>query len=256
MRDDEGPAGRGSPAAGTRLVACLLVPLPPAVLERAVDRLPAARARHVRSLHDPRDASRSVLGGLLLDRLVGRSRAVDQGPLGRGRPVCALPGRHVSSSHAGAWVVACGSSSPVGVDVESVSARTAATVARVVRPGERARLRSGTALRSEVMAVRAWTAREAALKRCGLGLRAPLHEMEVVDRGGPGAVVLRPGPRSDLVRFAPLDDHHVLADCGAAPCGPVARARAEDLLAHADAVLPPVLPSSPRSNPPTPRTTT
>lgn len=96
----------------------------------------------------------------------GRVRVLDP-PGGAGTP-------HVSLTRSGPLVaVALTDAGPVGVDVESVAAVSAAPVAGVVlSPEELAEHRALPAPAAEVALARAWVRKEAALKALGTGLAA------------------------------------------------------------------------------------
>lgn len=91
----------------------------------------------------------------------------------RGKPsVVNAPGWHFNVSHSGGCVVCAVSSVAVGIDVEQV--RTVreqdAIVSRYFHTDEASALRAVDSVRQVQGFFRLWTAREAAVKCCGLGL--------------------------------------------------------------------------------------
>lgn len=104
-------------------------------------------------------------------------------------------GWHWSISHSSlaslGLVVASVSRSPVGVDAESSARRPRSGTEVALSPAERALLRG---LDDDAVFARVWTAKEAVLKKLGLGLTA-LSEVRLEDATPDAAVLERGGER-------------------------------------------------------------
>jgi 4'-phosphopantetheinyl transferase len=97
---------------------------------------------------------------------------------------------HTSHGEVG-LVAACVSRTPVGVDAESVRTARAEVMASVLSPRERALFTTC----GDVLAFTfAWVAKEAVLKKLGMGLMA-LSEVRIEDASGDACVVERDGVR-------------------------------------------------------------
>lgn len=86
-------------------------------------------------------------------------------------------------AHSGDWlIVACGRDVRLGVDVEQVRSNITLQplVSQCFAPSERrAHQRAPNALAKRWLFFRHWTRKEAVLKAVGLGLRSPLHALDV-----------------------------------------------------------------------------
>lgn len=121
-------------------------------------------------------------------RLAAARAGVELGALehdARGAPL-ASDGWHRSHSHTQDCAAAVLATGPVGIDVEPIALRRAAGFANVVSAAERALLGDLDAL----LFARVWTAKEALLKRAGVGL-AELSGCRVRGLCGAYAVRLR-----------------------------------------------------------------
>lgn len=117
---------------------------------------------------------RSLAAGLLLRRFVGNA-PLSYGPAGK--PY--VPGgRSFSLSHSGEFAVIALDDEEVGVDIEPPRAPAPALLRRALTEEERNWV-NGDASRFAWL----WTRKEAALKRAGCGLGAPLREIEVLGEG-------------------------------------------------------------------------
>lgn len=112
------------------------------------------------------------------------------------------PGWHSSISHVRAWVLAAVAQAPVGVDVERVQERRPELVAEVLDAREVALLGGDDPERF----VRTWTAKEAVLKKAGVGL-AELSRCRIAGRPEPDLLVLSHRGEEHVVQQRLHDDH-------------------------------------------------
>lgn len=118
-------------------------------------------------------------------------------------------GWHWSLSHGSRFVAATLSRSPIGVDVEEIRPRRTHVVPRVTSRDE-LELLGGFAWPAFV---RVWTAKEAVLKRAGVGL-AELSRCRLVAVPDDRTLVLRHRDRDHVVRQFLSDLHVVSVACG------------------------------------------
>ncbi|WP_133911804.1 4'-phosphopantetheinyl transferase family protein [Streptomyces sp. NBC_00582] len=178
---------------------------------------PVERARHEATV-DPASRDRFLVGCALSRRILGELLGVppEDVPLRRVCPTCGGPhgkprlavraGYDFSVTHSGDVVgVAVCRGAQVGLDVEE--ADTALDVDAAARTALSARETAAfyalpPAERKPAF-LRIWTRKEAVLKALGVGLRAPLRELEVSGADAPAAVLTWPdrladGPRTTL----------------------------------------------------------
>lgn len=114
----------------------------------------------------------------------------------------------LSISHAGAWAMAAACHSGVGIDLEPIAPRSPEFPGLAFTEGERERL--GAVARAFGLSptgalTLCWSAKEAALKLLGVGLRAPLQAVEVLLAGEPsGLLVLQGAERVERLHLAPV----------------------------------------------------
>jgi 4'-phosphopantetheinyl transferase len=122
------------------------------------------------------------------------------------------PGWHSSVSHVRAWVAAAVAPDPVGVDVEPVQERRPELVAEVLDAREVALLGGD----DPEHFVRAWTAKEAVLKRAGVGL-TELSRCRIAARPEPDVLVLAHRGREHVVHQRLHQGHVFAVTVGAGP---------------------------------------
>lgn len=146
--------------------------------ERGASRVALLRARALVSLAQAARAMGAELGALMKDER--------DAPLQSG-------GWHWSLSHTShddlGLVAASVSRSPVGIDAEAIRLPRAEVVASTLTEAER---RLFSAPDEALVFTRAWTAKEAVLKKLGLGLMA-LSELRIEDVDGDSIVIERGG---------------------------------------------------------------
>lgn len=161
-----------------------LAVLAPSELERFEGMATVAGARFARS----RAAVRRILAGYLDEapgRLVlGRKVCPGCGSSEHGPPTVLAPETSLgfSLSRSGdSWLLAVADGVPIGVDLEEAAEVDLALVSRMVMtPAELSILRAETDVdRQRQLFLRAWTRKEAVLKAAGIGLVAPLGEIDV-----------------------------------------------------------------------------
>lgn len=108
---------------------------------------------------------------------------------------------HYSLSHCRSWVCAVLHRAPVGIDVERVQHRRARLVERVLNREEVACLGSDA-----LSFTRAWTAKEALLKRAGVGL-AELSACRILAQEGEHELWLEHRGERHLVRQRQIEGH-------------------------------------------------
>lgn len=114
----------------------------------------------------------------------------------------ATNGWNWSVSHNGHLVAGVVGRTPLGIDLERIEARREAWIRAVADDDERARF----ALFDTRALIRLWTAKEAVLKRAGVGL-GELSRCRLVDRPRPESMTLEHRGECCLVRQAFLEDH-------------------------------------------------
>lgn len=160
--------------------------------------LASRRAREV--LHEAARRTGAELGALAKDA--------------RDAPLPSL-GWHWSIAHAGARVAGAVARHALGVDLEPLERPAADVAAHALRPEERALLGDGP-----LGFVRGWTAKEAVLKKLGVGL-SELSRCRIVAAPGPDELELEHAGRAHRVH------QHRLADaiCAVSVDGPARRVR-------------------------------
>ena len=97
------------------------------------------------------------------------------------------PHLHFNLSHSGAWaLLVCSTEHAVGVDVEALvepQRLSPALLHQSLCPRERAQLHALPEAQRSAHFTRWWTAKEAVMKLCGLGLQLPPTAIEVMARG-------------------------------------------------------------------------
>jgi 4'-phosphopantetheinyl transferase len=156
----------------------------------------ARATRYLRAI----DRVRSVAARALLRRQLGACLGCDPAALvfasnHHGKPMLAQ-GPAFNVSHGGDWVLVAIAQAPVtdlGIDVEPIQALSDLpdVVARIATPAERQRIAAGPPAEF----LRIWTRKEAVVKALGLGLSAPLADIDVLaDRacvsGAPDGLVI------------------------------------------------------------------
>lgn len=142
----------------------------------------------------------------------------------RGAPLSSR-GWHWSIAHAGARVAGAVARHALGVDLEPVARPSASVAAHALRPEERALLGPG-----DEAFVRGWTAKEAVLKKLGVGL-AELSRCRIVAAPGPEELELEHAGRAHLVHQRRLAD----AICAVSVDGPARRVLFVDSTEGSDA---------------------
>lgn len=180
---------------------------------------PVERARYAATV-DPAARNRFLVGCALSRRLLGELLGVPPGdvPLRRVCPTCGGPhgkprlavsaGYDFSVTHSGDVVgVAVCRGAEVGLDVEE--AHTALDVDAAARTAlsarESAALYSLPPVERKPAFLRIWTRKEAVLKALGVGLGAPLRELEVSEPGAAPAVLAWPDLLADHPRATLMD---------------------------------------------------
>ncbi len=124
---------------------------------------------------------------------------------GTGRPRLYIQGEEsalwLSLTHRDGLAIAALAPSPVGIDLETVETRTRSFLEEAFSVNELKALMDATSPEVEVACM--WAAKEAALKRAGVGLKSDLRAHEVRADGGGGAVVEGPTGRFGI-RFYDL----------------------------------------------------
>lgn len=122
-----------------------------------------------------------------LARYLGiRAREVEFAEAAWGKPYLPdAPELHFSLSHSGPWaVLACSHGHEVGVDVEALVAQHRISPSlqhQSLCPAERAQLQRLPREQHSARFTRWWTAKEAVMKLCGLGLQLPPTAIEIVN---------------------------------------------------------------------------
>jgi phosphopantetheinyl transferase len=102
----------------------------------------------------------------------------------------------LSISHAGAWAMAAACRSGVGIDLEPIVPRSPEFIGMAFTAEERERLEAvarALGLSPTGALTLCWSAKEAALKLLGVGLRAPLLAVEVLFSGEPSGLLVLQG---------------------------------------------------------------
>jgi phosphopantetheinyl transferase len=113
----------------------------------------------------------------------------------------------LSLTHRGGLAIAAVAASPLGIDLETVEPKPQSFLEEAFAVSELKEL-LGASSRGEDIAQQVaclWTAKEAALKRAGVGLRSDLRAHEVEPDGQGGAVVTGPSVGRVGVRFFAID---------------------------------------------------
>lgn len=139
-------------------------------------------------------------------RLAAHATGASLGPLEKDGEDAPLPsnGWHWSLSHATHFVAAVLGRSPIGIDVEWVRPRNQSIVPRVTSR-EELELCGGFSWRAFF---RVWTAKEAVLKKSGIGI-LELSQCRLVAVPDPVTLVLRHRERDHLVKQVLFEDHVV-----------------------------------------------
>ncbi|MEK6985341.1 MAG: SDR family NAD(P)-dependent oxidoreductase [Candidatus Thermoplasmatota archaeon] len=111
-------------------------------------------------------------------------------------------GLQLSITHRDGLALAALSDAPIGIDLETVEERPQAFLEEAFSVNELRHLLSAADAKAEVACM--WAAKEAALKRAGVGLKADLRAHQVIPDGSGGATVEGPTGRVG-VRFFMLD---------------------------------------------------
>ena len=155
------------------------------------------RGRHAR-LRQPADRDRYLVGHSLLRILLGRRLELEPAEVvfatGEAKPRLAgpKPAHEFSLSHSGdRVVVAISAGTPLGIDLERVSAeRDVGRLAeKVLDPRERSVLAGLAGPARQEAFHRYWVRKEAVVKATGHGLRVPLAAITVSEPGAPAELV-------------------------------------------------------------------
>ncbi|HEX2065382.1 MAG TPA: 4'-phosphopantetheinyl transferase superfamily protein, partial [Candidatus Thermoplasmatota archaeon] len=177
------------------------------------DRFSAAeKAQHAR-LTVPKRAQEWRAGRLAAKQAIAQLRPARPADIEvrgdeAGRPQAFVAGQpagvHLSLTHRGGLAVAAAATNaPVGIDLETIEPKPQAFLEEAFSTAELKELVDAAAGGEDVAAQVAcrWTAKEAALKRAGVGLRSDLRAHEVEADGQGGAVVTGPAVGRVGVRF-------------------------------------------------------
>jgi phosphopantetheinyl transferase len=236
-----------------QIVACRVPDRAPSWVDAAVGSRPAARAAQLSRRRDPLDRLRAVVGDLLAEHLLGEDGSLTA-PGRPGRPTATVPRRHLSVAHSPGWVVVAAARAPLGVDVECLTPAAGRCAAAALSARERAQVAALAPERRLQWCVSAWTAREAVLKRRGVGLAYPPQQLRVALRDGARhALVVAPDGRLDRVDLVVLDPAAVVAVSGGGPAPGIARVALTDVESLAGPAArrpaPPCLPTVPAARP-------
>lgn len=186
------------------LLAAARLPSDPTPLDRdGWSPASAARSAAIARKRHAIDRVRSRLADYLLVLVAGVT--VDYDAVGRPKHPM---GAGVSASHDGAWVVAATAEGSIGVDVVDLT-RASAIPRSVFDSDEQARLDDSNASGVLITQARIWAAKEAHLKRLGVGLAR--HPSTISSRPLSGHLRILDGENPSLVLIEALDPHHVLA---------------------------------------------
>lgn len=179
----------------------------PAVLTR-LDRdgwspAPAARAAAITRKRRTIDRVRSKIADYLLHDLCGSAVGYDSS----GRPMHPT-GAGASASHDGAWVVAASATHQVGVDVVAVD--RASSIPNIAFDSEElARISNVECGDAELLKAQIWAAKEAHLKRLGVGLLR--HPGTITSIPSTSHIRILDGNDSSCVALQALDARHIIA---------------------------------------------
>ncbi len=197
-------------------VTLVRIDIDDALLAQMIDALSPseqARAARFRRLEDRRRhvVARTVLKGLLAERLGGDACDVQfvSGPYGK--PMLASNALHFNLSHSGDLALIALAPRPVGIDLERDTPADAQALAQAwFTPAEQARLAQGN---DDFLTL--WTAREAVLKAMGTGLSGePDLDHYTCVRLDLGAALTEPGMQA-IPRALSRDYRAAIAASGA-----------------------------------------
>jgi malonyl CoA-acyl carrier protein transacylase len=180
------------------------------------DRFSAAEKAQHAKFHVPKRAQEWRAGRLAAKQAVAMlrpARPADVEVRGdeSGKPMVFVAGQaadlRLSLTHRGGLAIAAVAASPLGIDLETVEPKPQSFLEEAFAVSELKEL-LGASSRGEDIAQQVaclWTAKEAALKRAGVGLRSDLRAHEVEPDGQGGAVVTGPSVGRVGVRFFAID---------------------------------------------------
>ncbi|MCA1812178.1 MAG: polyketide synthase dehydratase domain-containing protein, partial [Halobacteriales archaeon] len=180
------------------------------------DRFSAAEKAQHAKFHVPKRAQEWRAGRLAAKQAVAMlrpARPADVEVRGdeNGKPMVFVAGQpadlRLSLTHRGGLAVAAVAASPLGIDLETVEPKPQSFLEEAFAVAELKELLDASGRGEDIAQQVAclWTAKEAALKRVGVGLRSDLRAHEVEPDGQGGAVVTGPSVGRVGVRFFSLD---------------------------------------------------
>ena len=151
-------------------------------LQKAYDGLAMSRKAHIDRLRQEKDRIRSLVGELLVQRLLAEHYGIKDAKLNRkenGQPYLTGCSLYVSITHCEDLVACAVSENPVGIDLEKIRPVDLKLCRHVCQPeektyvlGEYPENTDGECLDEQVLErfFEIWTAKEAYFKKCGTGI--------------------------------------------------------------------------------------
>lgn len=163
----------------------------------------AARAAMIARKHRAIDRVRSRMADYLLHHVCGAPAGYDH----IGRPIHPT-GAGASASHDGVWVVAATARYAIGVDVVAID-RASSIPNSAFDALELTRIGKVVTSEAQLLKARIWAAKEAHLKRLGIGLLR--HPGTIVSSPSARHIRILDGNDSSCVALQSLDASHILA---------------------------------------------
>ena len=148
-------------------------------LQKAYDGLAMSRKAHIDRLRQEKDRIRSLVGELLVQRLLAERYGIKDAKLNRkenGQPYLTGCSLYVSITHCEDLVACAVSENPVGIDLEKIRPVDLKLCRHVCQPEEKAYVLGshpeGQCREEKVLQrfFEIWTAKEAYFKKCGTGI--------------------------------------------------------------------------------------
>jgi phosphopantetheinyl transferase len=157
------------------MTTVLLAQIPdfPAHLDVDADFIPAARLQTIARKRHLADRVRSRVADLLLHSLSADRGGRGHHYLPSGRPQCVGAPVGLSASHDGEWVCAAASPEPVGIDIVALDRVERIRPESFLSREDLSRYRDTPPAARRRFLARAWAAKEAYVKRFGIGLHGP-----------------------------------------------------------------------------------
>lgn len=156
--------------------------------QQYIDKIPVERQERVLCYVRKEDAIRSLVGILLIQKIISKELGIDSGNLTfsyneYGKPsVRELPDFHYNLSHSGEWVVCATDNESIGIDIEQIKPIDLETAKNFFSKDEYQYIYNKPSHERLSVFYEYWTLKESFIKAVGKGLTIPLDSFSIVKK--------------------------------------------------------------------------